>query len=473
LILSRYNDIIYLSFFVGMFMKKIINKLRFFIAVIVSRLLIFIGGLVHRGTSLPGEIALKIYPSLLSDIKLPSLVLAVSGSNGKTSTAEMMTSAFLSAGKTVLTNKEGSNQIAGAATVLLSDSTLRGKIKSDVLVLECDERYAKHIFKYIKPTHFAVTNLYRDQLTRNGHPFFVFDRLMEAVRLIPDTTLLLNADDPIVCMLGKDRKNTVYFGMDKNSRSSDKTDSVYEDCALCPICGEEFRYNFYHYAHLGDYYCESCGYKRPEPEYTVEAADFENKEITVNGEKISLAFESRYNIYNICAAFAISVCAGLNKTQVAGALGDIVLKNGRLVRLKAGKNIGLLLISKHENSVSYNQNIEYIAHSGKEAVLAVIVDSISRKYYTAETGWLWDIAFENLRGTKLREILLCGKYAYDLAARFEIADLGDIPVRAIPDLDEMAEILGKENGGDFYIMTCFSDKDKVFSRITALSPTAK
>ncbi|MCH5198934.1 MAG: DUF1727 domain-containing protein [Oscillospiraceae bacterium] len=452
---------------------RFFNKIRLFISVLAGKILIFAGRLINRGTSLPGEIALKLYPALLSDIRLPELVIAVSGSNGKTSTAEMITAAFTRSGKTVLTNKEGSNQIAGAATVLISNSTFGGKIKSDVLVLECDERYAKYIFEVIKPSHFVVTNLYRDQLTRNGHPFFVFDRIREAVELIPNANLVLNADDPIVSLLGKDRDKVIYFSMDKNERSSDKTDSVYEDCAYCPVCGEKFSYNFYHYAHLGDYFCSSCGYKRPIPSYTVESADFENKNICIAGEKISLAFESRYNIYNICAAFAVSAAAGLNKKEIAETLSDIVLKSGRLVRLKAGENSGLLLISKHENSVSYNQNIEYISHSKKNAALAIIVDSISRKYYTSETGWLWDIAFENLKKSSLKEILLCGKYAHDLAMRFEISDMEDIPVKVIPDLDKMAAKLSEQGNGDFYIMTCFSDKDKVFSRITALSPKAK
>lgn len=452
---------------------RLFNKIRLLTAILAGKLLIFLGGLIHRGTSLPGEIALKLYPALLSNIKLPELVIAVSGSNGKTSTAEMITAAFTKEGKTVLTNKEGSNQIAGAATVLISDSTFGGKIKSDLLVLECDERYAKYIFKYIKPTHFVVTNLYRDQLTRNGHPFFVFDRVNEAVELIPNTTLVLNADDPIVCLLAENHEKAIYFGMDKNERSADRTDSVYEDCAYCPVCGEKFYYNFYHYAHLGDYFCSSCGYKRPTPLFTVESADFANKTVSIAGEKISLAFSSRYNIYNICAAFAVSAQAGLNKKNIAESLSDIVLKSGRLVRLRAGDNSGLLLISKHENSVSYNQNIEYISHSKEKATLAIIVDSISRKYYTAETGWLWDISFENLRGSSLKKILLCGKYAYDLALRFEVADLGDIPIKTVPDLDETAKLLSENENGDFYIMTCFSDKDKVFSRITALSPTAK
>ena len=64
-----------------------------------------------------------------------------------------------------------------------------------MLLIESDERYAAHSFRYFHPTHFVVTNLYRDQLTRNGHPEWVYDALKPAMH--PDTELILNADDPL------------------------------------------------------------------------------------------------------------------------------------------------------------------------------------------------------------------------------------------------------------------------------------
>ena len=37
-------------------------------------------------------------------------------------------------------------------------------MRGDVLLLESDERYARHTFRWFHPTHFVITNLYRDQL---------------------------------------------------------------------------------------------------------------------------------------------------------------------------------------------------------------------------------------------------------------------------------------------------------------------
>jgi hypothetical protein len=75
---------------------------------------------------------LKLFPNVLSKITLPSTVIAVSGSNGKTSTVEMIAHILREHGKTVAWNKEGSNQIEGVTTFLLNNCTLSGKVKADL-----------------------------------------------------------------------------------------------------------------------------------------------------------------------------------------------------------------------------------------------------------------------------------------------------------------------------------------------------
>ena len=179
--------------------------MRVFLAIVVCKLLRFIGKLVGKGSSLPGQYALKICPDILARVQLPPCIIAVTGSNGKTSTVEMIAAVLRDAGKTVVYNAEGSNQIEGVTTLILSRSTLTGKVRGDVLLLESDERYARLTFRYFHPTHFVVTNLYRDQLTRNGHPEWVYDALLPAIH--PETTLVLNADDPLVsCFAGTTRR---------------------------------------------------------------------------------------------------------------------------------------------------------------------------------------------------------------------------------------------------------------------------
>ena len=431
-------------------------------------MLSFAGKLLGKGSSLPGKIALKLCPNILSRLTLPASVIAVTGSNGKTSTVEMIANVLIASGKKVVWNKEGSNQIEGVTTLLLNNATLTGKVKGDVVLLESDERYARHTMKFIKPTDFVITNLYRDQLTRNAHPFHIYGIIKDAVDLIPNARLVLNADDPIVRKFGLERENVVYFGMDKNAYSADETDGVYNDCFYCPVCKKPLSYEYFHYAHLGQYTCESCGYSRPETTYTVTKMDLQEGTICVNDDEIRLAFSSRYNVYNLCAAYATAALVGVDGKCITDVLSDFVMKNGRNVRFAAGENTGMLITSKHENSTSYNQSLEYVARQEEPATLVIIVDAISRKYYTAETSWLWDISFEMLKNSRLKQVILSGKYAYDLALRFEYVDLGDIPVVTEPDLDKMSAMLAEEKAGPIFAVTCFSDKEKLLSRVKVL-----
>lgn len=438
------------------------------LTILISKMLSFAGKLLGKGSSLPGKIALKLCPNILSRLTLPASVIAVTGSNGKTSTVEMIANVLIASGKKVVWNKEGSNQIEGVTTLLLNNATLTGKVKGDVVLLESDERYARHTMKFIKPTDFVITNLYRDQLTRNAHPFHIYGIIKDAVDLIPNARLVLNADDPIVRKFGLERENVVYFGMDKNAYSADETDGVYNDCFYCPVCKKPLSYEYFHYAHLGQYTCESCGYSRPETTYTVTKMDLQEGTICVNDDEIRLAFSSRYNVYNLCAAYATAALVGVDGKCITDVLSDFVMKNGRNVRFAAGENTGMLITSKHENSTSYNQSLEYVARQEEPATLVIIVDAISRKYYTAETSWLWDISFEMLKNSRLKQVILSGKYAYDLALRFEYVDLGDIPVVTEPDLDKMAAMLAEEKAGPIFAVTCFSDKEKLLSRVKVL-----
>lgn len=439
-----------------------------FITILLCKILAFVGKLVGKGSSLPGKFALKLCPDILSRLQLPENIIAITGSNGKTSTVEMVAGILRDAGKKVVYNKEGSNQIEGVTTLLLKNASFSGKVSGDVILLESDERYARHTFKQIKPTIFVITNLYRDQMTRNAHPFHIYNIVKQAVDLIPNAKLVLNADDPIVRNFGYGRENVEYFGMARNGLSTLQTDAVYNDCHYCPRCKAPMHYDFFHYAHLGSYHCTACDYSRPETTYTVDNMDLEAGHILINGNSISLDFASKYNVYNLCAAFASARILGVEDGIITRKLNDFVMKNGRIVRFACGNNEGLMITSKHENSTSYNQSLGYVAAQKEKSTLVIIVDAISRKYYTTETSWLWDISFELLEGSNVERIILSGKYAYDLALRFEYAGITTAEVVVEPDLDKMAGMLRELPQTKLYCVTCFSDKEKLLSRCQVL-----
>ena len=438
--------------------------MKLFLAVIVCKVLRFVGRLVGKGSSLPGEFALKVCPDVLGRVKLPAHIIAVTGSNGKTSTVEMIAAILTAAGKKVIYNKEGSNQIEGVTTLILSNCTLGGKMRGDVLLLESDERYARHTFKWFRPTHFVITNLYRDQLTRNGHPEWVYDAIKDAV--FPETTLVLNADDPLVSCFAKDHDpaRVKWFGLDECSISTKEHHGVYHDGARCPVCKGRMEYACYHYAHIGHYSCPACGHKRHDTDFAVTALDLREGRLTINGETdIDLAFKSIYNVYNILAAWSMCALAGVDKAVMAGVINNYMLKNGRMITFRLGNHRGTLLTSKHENSIAYDTNLAYIAATDKPCTVLVIVDSISRKYFTGEMSWLWDIDFDRLSAPHIGKVMLYGKYCNDLAVRFKYSHIPADKVEVGEEIATAANSLKEAGDEDVYVVTCFSDRDKLLS----------
>ncbi len=439
--------------------------MRLFLAIIVCKLLRFAGRLVGKGSSLPGKYALKICPDALGRVKLPEYIVAVTGSNGKTSTVEMVAAILRAGGRSVVYNEEGSNQIEGVTTLILGGCSLGGRLRGDVLLLESDERYARRSFRWFHPTHFVITNLYRDQLTRNGHPEWVYDAILPAVH--PETTLVLNADDPLVSRFAQDHEKVKWFGLDRCSISTEEHRGIYHDGAICPVCHARMEYGCYHYEHIGHYRCTSCGYGRQKTDFTVTALDLESGKLTIDeGTEISLAFKSIYNVYNILAAWSVCSLAGVDREVMTSVINNYILKNGRMVRFTLGGHRGTLLTSKHENSVAYDTNLGYIAGTEEPCQVLVIVDAISRKYFTGETSWLWDVDFEQLNRPHVQKVLLCGKYVHDLAMRF---DYTDIPAERIACYDAVSQAAGalEEDGGSeaLYVVTCFSDRDKLLGLV--------
>lgn len=439
--------------------------MRKFLAIIVCRLIKFIGGLVGKGTSLPGKFALKLCPDVLRRIELPKTVVAVTGSNGKTSTVEMIASVLQAAGKTVAYNAEGSNQIEGVTTMILSSCTLGGKMKQDVLLIESDERYAKLTFRWFHPTYYVITNLYRDQLTRNGHPEWVFDAIAESIH--DDTTLVLNADDPMVSLFGRGRDKVLWFGLDHAATDTDTFSGAYNDGLYCPVCGKPMVYDYYHFNHVGSYRCTACDFARHATDFTVTGIDLKESHITVNGEnEIRLAFRSIYNIYNILAAYAVCTLVGVPEAETAKRMSNYILKNGRYVEFNLGSHQGTFLISKHENSISYDMSLKYALAGNKPCSFVIIVDAVSRKYFTSDTSWLWDIDFGQLAGDWVKNIYLCGKYCNDLAMRFSFTDIPAEKIKVFEDIDAACAELRSSGDEQLYAVTCFSDKEKFMSNVT-------
>lgn len=431
--------------------------------ILINKFIYFVGKIMHKGSSMPGKIALKLDKNILKKVKLPKDIIMVTGSNGKTSTTEIINNILTKNGYKVGYNIEGSNQIEGATTVILNSCNLIGKVKKDILLLEVDEQYLKYITKYITPSYLVVTNIYRDQMTRNGHPEFIYNTIKEGIP--EETKLVLNTDDPLSSLLGYKRENVIYYGMGKSDLDTTENNSAYNDGAYCPNCKNKLEYEYYHFNHIGKYECKKCGHARKDPQYEITDIDLNTGKLKINEKyELQLNLTSIYNAYNELAAFAIANIIGLEPEKIIEKLNQYKLQNDRVQTFDIAGKKGMLLTSKHENSISYNQSLRYIVKENKPCTVVVIVDAVSRKYFTSETSWLWDIDFELLNADCVKTIIIAGKYVHDLSIRFEYANIDKNKIIEEPDLDEMMKKVKESKNENIYVVTCFSDRMKFMDR---------
>ena len=222
--------------------------------------------LKKNGTNFPGSVVLKICPDFLRYIDKPEKIIAVTGTNGKTTVSNMMLDILNDNGIDCTNNNFGGNVDTGISTALLKDSTITGKARKKYCILEIDERSAMKIYPYIKPDVLVCTNLTRDSYKRNAHVEYIFDILNKN---IPDSThLILNCDDLISSNLKPDNNRT-YFGMSLFPDEHLISDNIIKDIKVCPKCNAPLNYEFLRYNHIGRASCSKCDFKSSAPDFEV------------------------------------------------------------------------------------------------------------------------------------------------------------------------------------------------------------
>ena len=177
-----------------------------------------------------------------------------------------------------------------------------------------------------------------------------------------------------------------------------------------------------------------------------------------------MSLRSIYNAYNVLAAFAVASLDGIREEKILETLNKYIIKNDRVQNFEISGKRAMLLTSKHENSISYNQSLQYIVRQNEPCTVVIIVDAISRKYFTSETSWLWDIDFEMLNSNCVKKIIIAGKYVHDLSVRLNYANINKEKIIAEEDLDKMMEDVKNGEENFIYVVTCFSDRMKFMDR---------
>jgi len=438
--------------------------IRFISTSIVSRGLSRIGAAIGRGTNLPGEVALRMYPEVLSETSFPGKVIAVTGSNGKTTTSNMIAHVLRKAGYSVLNNARGSNMKPGIATTVLDAVGYDGTVDFDYVVLEVDECMARFVFDDIKPDYFLVLNLLRDQVTRNGHPDVVFDKLQAAVDKVPAATLVLNANDPISQRLCN-AKEPIYFGMERIATSTSTSESGTQDMKVCPVCFHTLSYEYYHYNQLGEFRCPCCGFATPATQYSGSEADLSNGSLLINGTRVATGFDTPYNLFN--AVGAAAVCCGSGAVapeRFAADVADFDVEKSRVDSFDFEGRKAMVLMTKL-NAASLDQSISYAIEQPDKEKVAVLY--VNNALYTdlKDISWLYDVAFGRLCGT-ISKVVCLGSRALDAAACLKVAGYPVQDIIYAIDVSRVKELL-RQTVGSIYVFaaSAFGDEGRILEEL--------
>lgn len=401
-------------------MKK---PFRFYISVLGAKIMIKLMRLMKRNaTNLPGEIMLIFYPDLLKYFDMPKNVIAVTGTNGKTTVSNMIGNILKANGYDIINNSFGGNVDTGIASLLLDNCTLKGGFKKDTAVLEVDERSAARVLPYVKPDWLVCTNLQRDSMKRNAHTEFIFNILNNN---IPEKTrLILNGDDLISSRLAEKNPRT-YFGIDRLENENPTLDNLICDIVNCPVCGNKLEFSFRHYNHIGRAEC-SCGFSSPNIDFDVKASENNEAVIMHDGkeERYRLPNNRITDLYNTAAAVTFSRTFGLSYEQVAKAMSEVKVVKSRYDSFNAGGKEVLVSLAKGQNPVACSGVCDFIRReSGNKAVIMILEDLYDSKRTSENIAWIYETDFEFLKGDDIKQIIVGGKRADDYMVRLLIAGI--------------------------------------------------
>ncbi len=440
------------------------KKLRFLIALWAGKLCLRLLRLLKRNaTCTPGKVAIAVDKNFLGGLQMPKTVIAVTGTNGKTTVSNLLTDILTKNGYRVTNNSFGSNIRPGIASALLEDSDLFGRAKKDIAVLEVDERSSLLVYPHIQPDYLICNNIMRDSVKRNAHTEFISYIISSA--LTEKTHMILNADDLNAATLAPQCKNRTYFGLEAE-KPEISAEPYISDVTYCPNCGGELKAEYLRYNHIGRMYCQSCGMKSPEPDFAVTGIDWQNDRFTLrhpNGEDTyTLISNNIVNVFNFCGVIAMLTQLGLTSSQIALGFDDSKIVKSRFDKMTIGDRELYILLAKGQNPIALARTFDYIVHlPGENKGIVINDDDLEDNIQNSEsTCWLYDCDFRYLAHPSVGQIVFAGPRRFDQLLRAKMAGVDEKKIRLIEQPEKAAEGLDISRCGDvFFLYEMYRTKD--------------
>lgn len=377
----------------------------------------------HRqGVTWAGKIALQICPDFLKELagQVRKDVFIVCGTNGKTTTNNMLCAALQAEGYKVVCNHTGSNMLNGVAAAFALSAKVSGNLDADYACIEVDEASTRRVVPHFKPDYMVLTNLFRDQLDRYGEIDTTMDILREVMHEAPDMKVIVNGDDVLSAFLAVDSGNKyTTYGISEKVVDDEDSHEIREG-RFCKRCGALIKYKFYHYSQLGDYACTNCNFGRPFIHYNASEVEVEKKlAFTIEDRRIEADYKGFYNVYNILAAYTAARYAGISLPHFNDMLKSFNPENGRMEQFTVKDTNIILNLAK--NPAGFNQNISAVMQDEELKDVMIVINDNAQD--GTDVSWLWDVDFDRFKGANVNSITVSGIRCHDMGLRLKYVDI--------------------------------------------------
>lgn len=408
----------------------------------------------HRQTGRhPGGKSCPLYLSpILKELakEVKKDIFVVCGTNGKTTTNNLLADLLSADGNKVICNRTGSNMLNGVVSAFVLGAGLNGHLNADYACIEIDEASTVRVFPHFQPDYMVLTNLFRDQLDRYGEIDITMDLLSRAMKMAPRMKVLVNGDDSLSTYLAMDNENPwASYGISTQVMQEENTAEIREG-RFCKRCGEKMEYHFYHYSQLGDYYCPRCGFKRP-------VLDFDGTNVNlsdgiafdVNGFHVKANYRGFYNVYNILAVYGAASLAGVSLDRFNEILGNYKPQFGRNELFEISGTKVMLNLAK--NPAGFNQNIAAVMTDTSPKDIIILINDNSQD--GTDVSWLWDVDFDRLKDADAASITVCGLRCQDMRLRLKYVD---IPSDLEPDIEKAITAKIQNGTKNLYVLVNYT-----------------
>lgn len=433
--------------------------MRFLLTLWIAKLVAIAVNLIdkQRGSNYSGKIALKLMPDFVAHFKNIHYdkVFFISGTNGKSTTTNLLYHTLTSAGKSVACNTEGANMMGGVATTLIKNSTLAGALNKEYLVLEIDERSFPGIRKVLPGKNLGLTNLQKDQVQRNGDPDFILRKFRNSIT--NDMTLYLNNEEPRSRSMEDLVDNAKFFSVAANAKTYTRND-FYNVTLPCPKCGHPIAYDSYNLANIGKFHCTKCSYASTQENFIqIDSINFDENTFATGDSLWKVQYNNPFYIYNFAMCMAICREIGLTDTQIQNGFAtfknpasheDVIHFNGKEIHYLRGKQ---------ENPEALQSQLDIIAADNRKKAVFVGMYEVTDFYpYYGGSFYFFDCNFPAVVESNVEHyIAFSSTIANDLASRMILAGAPEESVTVFDtnDIQTIFSILDTIESPVIYILT--------------------